>query len=74
MVMSCRDPLGFVKHIEIAYPDAIRSAANAVGAQQFVFPDGLVINIYPKGTIHFQGKLTAIRAKLEAQIVILNRR
>lgn len=74
MVMSCRNPQGLVKHIEITYPDAIRSAVNTVGAERFTFPDGLVINIYPMGTIHFQGKLTAIRAKLEAQVVILNRR
>ncbi len=74
MVMSCHDPRRLVKHIENAYPDASRSAVNAVGALQFVFPDGMVINIYPKGTIHFQGKSSAIRAKVEAQISFINRR
>ena len=74
MVMSCKDPRALIQHLGNTYPEATQSAPNAIGALQFVFPDGLVMNIYPKGTIHFQGPASSIRAEVEALVLIMNKR
>ena len=74
MVMSCKDPRALIQHLGNKYPEATQSTPNAIGALQFVFPDGLLMNIYPKGTIHFQGPASSIRAEVEALVLIMNKR
>lgn len=71
MVMSCTDPRTLIQHLGTTYPEATQLVPNSVGALQFVFPDGLVINIYPRGTIHFQGQTSSIRAEVEAVVLII---
>ncbi|ENM3096133.1 TPA: hypothetical protein ACF8SY_001326 [Pseudomonas aeruginosa] len=73
MAHSCGDPARLITHIENSYPRAVKTGPNAIGTIKFVFPDGLVVNVFANGTVNFQGQASPIKDEILAQIEIINR-
>ncbi|VVN50606.1 hypothetical protein PS687_00356 [Pseudomonas fluorescens] len=73
MAISCGDPERLIQHIGNSYPKAKQSEPTAIGTVQFSFPDGHVVNVFPNGTVNFQGKASGVKAEIEAQVEIINR-
>lgn len=72
MAINCGDPDRLLKHIENSYPKAKHSEPNAIGTVKVTFPDGHIVNVFPNGTVNFQGKASDIKEQITNQVDIIN--